>query len=38
MLELGEDWRRLGTKDDPMWKRVHEAIAVEASVGGGGAG
>ncbi len=38
VLEVGEDWRRLGTKDDPMWKRVHEAIAVETSVGGGGAG
>jgi phenylpropionate dioxygenase-like ring-hydroxylating dioxygenase large terminal subunit len=38
ILEPGEDWRRLGTPDDPLWKRVHEAIAVEASVGGGGAG
>jgi phthalate 4,5-dioxygenase len=36
VLAPGEDWRRLGTKDDPLYRRVHEMVEAEASVGGSG--
>jgi hypothetical protein len=37
VLEPGEDWRRLGTREDPLYRRIHEMLEVTAA-GGGGAG
>jgi nitrite reductase/ring-hydroxylating ferredoxin subunit len=35
ILEPGEDWRRLGTPDDPMYRRIHEMLEAAPSAGGG---
>jgi len=36
VLEPGEDWRRLGTKDDPLRRRIEEMTSVKAEVDAAG--
>jgi hypothetical protein len=36
VLEPGEDWRRLGTREDPLYRRIHEMLEVPAAGGGAG--
>ncbi|HWO73836.1 MAG TPA: Rieske 2Fe-2S domain-containing protein [Dehalococcoidia bacterium] len=36
ILEPGEDWRTLGTEKDPLYRRIHEMLKVEAPAAGAG--